>query len=50
MLLDLYRKGRLDLDALVSQTLPLARINEAFDSMRTGEHLRTVIAMDSARV
>jgi S-(hydroxymethyl)glutathione dehydrogenase/alcohol dehydrogenase len=48
MLLDLYREGRLDLDALVSQTLPLVRINEAFDSMRSGEHLRTIITMDSA--
>jgi S-(hydroxymethyl)glutathione dehydrogenase/alcohol dehydrogenase len=49
MLLDLYRAGRLDLDGLVSQTLPLARINEAFDSLRRGEHLRTVITMDGPR-
>lgn len=45
MLLELYRSGRLDLDGLVSQTLPLARINEAFDSLRKGEHLRTIITM-----
>jgi S-(hydroxymethyl)glutathione dehydrogenase/alcohol dehydrogenase len=42
-ILDLYRAGRLDLDALVTQTLPLERVNEAFDAMRAGEHLRTVI-------
>lgn len=48
MLLDLYRAGRIDLDGLVSQTLPLTRINEAFDSLRKGEHLRTVITMDGA--
>jgi S-(hydroxymethyl)glutathione dehydrogenase/alcohol dehydrogenase len=44
-ILDLYREGRLDLDALATQTLPLERINEAFDAMRAGEQLRTVIAL-----
>jgi S-(hydroxymethyl)glutathione dehydrogenase/alcohol dehydrogenase len=42
-ILELYRAGRLDLDALVTQTLPLERINEAFDAMRGGEQLRTVV-------
>jgi S-(hydroxymethyl)glutathione dehydrogenase/alcohol dehydrogenase len=42
-ILELYRTGRLDLDALVTQTLPLARINDAFAAMRAGEQLRTVI-------
>ncbi|HEY6377906.1 MAG TPA: Zn-dependent alcohol dehydrogenase [Candidatus Dormibacteraeota bacterium] len=42
-ILEMYRAGRLDLDALVTQTLPLERINEAFDAMRAGEQLRTVI-------
>ncbi|HEV3235067.1 MAG TPA: Zn-dependent alcohol dehydrogenase [Candidatus Dormibacteraeota bacterium] len=44
-ILDQYRQGRLDLDSLATQTLPLDRINEAFDAMRAGEQLRTVIAL-----
>jgi S-(hydroxymethyl)glutathione dehydrogenase/alcohol dehydrogenase len=44
-ILELYRAGRLDLDAMATQTLPLARINEAFDAMRQGEQLRSVIAL-----
>jgi S-(hydroxymethyl)glutathione dehydrogenase/alcohol dehydrogenase len=44
-ILAMYRAGRLDLDALVTQTLPLERINEAFDAMRAGEQLRTVVTM-----
>jgi S-(hydroxymethyl)glutathione dehydrogenase/alcohol dehydrogenase len=45
-ILDLYRAGRLDLDALATQVLPLERINEAFDAMRAGEQLRTVISLE----
>lgn len=44
-ILDLYREGRIDLDSLATQTLPLARINEAFDAMRAGEQLRTVLTL-----
>jgi S-(hydroxymethyl)glutathione dehydrogenase/alcohol dehydrogenase len=46
--LDLYRQGRLDLDALVSQRLPLERINEAFQAFDGGENMRTVITFDAA--
>jgi S-(hydroxymethyl)glutathione dehydrogenase/alcohol dehydrogenase len=44
-ILEQYKQGRIDLDALATQTLPLERINEAFDAMRAGEQLRTVIAL-----
>jgi S-(hydroxymethyl)glutathione dehydrogenase/alcohol dehydrogenase len=44
-ILEQYRQGRLELDALATQTLPLERINEALDAMRAGEQLRTVIAL-----
>jgi S-(hydroxymethyl)glutathione dehydrogenase / alcohol dehydrogenase len=44
-LLDLHRSGSLDLAALVSQTLPLDRVNDALDAMRRGEQLRTVLEM-----
>ncbi len=38
-----YRQGSLDLEKLVETRLPLARVNEAFDALRTGETVRTVI-------
>jgi S-(hydroxymethyl)glutathione dehydrogenase/alcohol dehydrogenase len=42
-LLDLYKAGKLDLDALVSQTYELPQINEAFNKMLSGEVARGVI-------
>jgi S-(hydroxymethyl)glutathione dehydrogenase / alcohol dehydrogenase len=47
-LLALYRAGRLDLDSLVTQTLPLEGVNDAFAAMRRGEQLRTVLLLDGA--
>jgi S-(hydroxymethyl)glutathione dehydrogenase/alcohol dehydrogenase len=44
-ILQLWRAGRLDLESLVTQTIPLQRINEAFDAMRRGEQLRTIVTM-----
>ena len=44
-LVQLWRAGRLDLQGLVSQTLPLDDVNDAFDAMRRGEQLRTVIEL-----
>lgn len=44
--LDLYRQGRLDLDGMVSQRLPLARIDEAFAAFDRGDTLRSVIDFD----
>ena len=35
--------GEIDLDPFVTHTLPLDRINEAFDLMHAGESIRTVI-------
>ena len=45
-ILGLYRSGRLDLDALVTQRIPLERVNEAFDEMRTGAQLRTILTFN----
>jgi S-(hydroxymethyl)glutathione dehydrogenase/alcohol dehydrogenase len=42
-IMQLYKQGRLQLEKLVSQRLPLERVNEAFDALRTGELARTVI-------
>jgi Zn-dependent alcohol dehydrogenase len=45
LILDLYLRGRLPLDKLVSHRLPLDRIGEAFDLMHAGEARRAVIAL-----
>ncbi|TMD90051.1 MAG: Zn-dependent alcohol dehydrogenase [Chloroflexi bacterium] len=42
-LVEAYRAGQLKLDELVTARFPLARINEAIDTARRGEGLRTVI-------
>jgi S-(hydroxymethyl)glutathione dehydrogenase / alcohol dehydrogenase len=42
-LLDLYKKGDLKLDELISRTITLEQVNEAFDAMKTGEVARSVI-------
>lgn len=45
MLIDLYRQGRLDLDAFVSETIGLDDIEEAFAKMQRGEVLRSVVTL-----
>lgn len=45
-LIALYRSGRLMLDELVTDTYPLARINEAIAAVRGGNVLRNVIMFD----
>lgn len=46
MLIDLYLKGRLDLDGFVSETIALDGVEAAFDKMRRGEVLRSVVVLD----
>lgn len=46
---DLYRRGRMDLDALVGETLPLEGINDAFRKLEAGYDTRMVITFDGAR-
>lgn len=43
LLIDLYLQGRLDLDAFVSETIPLDGVEEAFTRMERGEVLRSVV-------
>jgi S-(hydroxymethyl)glutathione dehydrogenase/alcohol dehydrogenase len=40
---DLYQRGFLDLDRLISKTYPLEQINEAYADMLSGEAARGVI-------
>ncbi|MCO1575697.1 S-(hydroxymethyl)mycothiol dehydrogenase [Crossiella sp. SN42] len=43
MLVELYRQGRLDLDAFVSEEIPLDGVEGAFEKMHTGGVLRSVV-------
>jgi Zn-dependent alcohol dehydrogenase len=43
-LIDLYQKGELKLDELISRTIGIEQVNEAFAAMKTGEVARSVIA------
>ncbi|MBA3310949.1 MAG: S-(hydroxymethyl)mycothiol dehydrogenase [Nocardioidaceae bacterium] len=45
MLIDLYLQGRLPLDAFVSETIGLGDVEAAFDTMRTGDVLRSVVVL-----
>jgi S-(hydroxymethyl)glutathione dehydrogenase/alcohol dehydrogenase len=42
-MVDRYMAGRIELDALVTATMPLEDINRAFDLMHQGEAIRSVI-------
>lgn len=44
-LVALWRAGRLDLEALITQRRPLAEINEALADLRAGRGVRTVLAI-----
>ena len=45
MLVDLYRQGRLDLDAFVSEEIALDEVELAFERMKQGEVLRSVVLL-----
>ncbi|MGW2638134.1 S-(hydroxymethyl)mycothiol dehydrogenase [Streptomyces sp. NPDC001348] len=45
MLIDLYLQGRLDLDAFVTETIALDEVEKAFERMRDGDVLRSVVIL-----
>jgi S-(hydroxymethyl)glutathione dehydrogenase/alcohol dehydrogenase len=45
---DFYLNGKLNLDAMISQRVPLERINEAYADMLAGSVARTVITFDGS--
>jgi S-(hydroxymethyl)glutathione dehydrogenase / alcohol dehydrogenase len=45
-LVDFYMRGMLDLDTIVSETIPLSQINEGFEQMKKGDAARSVIVFD----
>jgi S-(hydroxymethyl)glutathione dehydrogenase/alcohol dehydrogenase len=36
-------EGKINIDDLITQVMPVERINEAFDLMHQGEGIRTVV-------
>jgi S-(hydroxymethyl)glutathione dehydrogenase/alcohol dehydrogenase len=42
-IVDWYMNGRISIDPLITHTLPLERINDAFDLMHRGESIRSVV-------
>ncbi len=44
-LIDLYLKGRLDLDGFVTETIGLGDVEKAFEKMHSGEVLRSVVVL-----
>jgi len=42
-IVDWYMDGKINIDDLITHTMPLARINEAFDLMHKGESIRSVV-------
>jgi len=42
-IVDWYMEGRINIDDLITHTMPLERINEAFDLMHEGKSIRSVV-------
>src|SRR6266487_2012827 len=47
VLIDLYLRGRFDLDRFVTETVALDQVEEAFAKMQSGEVLRSVVVMQA---
>src|SRR5690606_38869239 len=46
--IDLWRRGRLPIERLISSEVSLERINEAMDALASGSQMRQVIRFDKA--
>ncbi len=42
-IVDWYMNGKINIDDLITHTMPLAQINDAFDLMHSGESIRSVV-------
>ncbi|MBP6366581.1 MAG: S-(hydroxymethyl)glutathione dehydrogenase/class III alcohol dehydrogenase [Nitrosomonas sp.] len=42
-IVDWYMEGKIDIDSLITHTLPLEKINDGFQLMKSGESIRTVV-------
>ena len=45
-LVDFYMRGLLDLDSIIAERIPLEKINEGFETMKSGASARSVIVFD----
>ena len=45
-IVDWYMEGKINIDDLITHTLPFEHINEAFDLMHRGDSIRTVVTFD----
>jgi S-(hydroxymethyl)glutathione dehydrogenase/alcohol dehydrogenase len=45
-IVDWYMEGKINIDDLITHTMPLAEINRAFDLMHAGESIRSVVLFD----
>jgi S-(hydroxymethyl)mycothiol dehydrogenase len=48
MLVSLYRQGKLDLDAFVTERISINDIEAAFEKMHAGSVLRSVVELETA--
>jgi S-(hydroxymethyl)glutathione dehydrogenase / alcohol dehydrogenase len=46
-IVDWYMQGKIEIDPMITHTMPLERINEAFELMHEGTSIRSVITFDS---
>jgi len=46
-IVDWYMDGKINIDDLITHTMPLDNINDAFDLMHSGESIRSVVLYDS---
>ena len=46
-LVDFYMRGLLDLDTIIAERIPLSKINEGFETMKSGHSARSVIVFDN---
>ena len=49
MLVDLYKQGRFDLDAFVTEKIGIGDVEAAFEKMHAGEVLRSVVVMEDGQ-
>lgn len=45
-LVDQYLKGELMIDEFITHTLPLEKVNEAFDLMHEGKSIRAIVTLN----
>ena len=45
-IVDWYMEGKINIDDLITHTMPLENINDAFTLMKSGESIRSVVLFD----